>query len=117
MEWHIDDILYDPPQVEVVLTLENSSDCCTLWKKLAQYAQQQVQSTKSQIESVQTTPNSAIILKSGGVSHKVSALCHGKRSILKFAFVKNGAVLLDDMRKHVSHHRGVGKNKTAKKKR
>ena len=31
MAWHVDDVLYDPPQVEIVLTLENNSDCKTMW--------------------------------------------------------------------------------------
>ena len=103
MEWHSDDILYDPPQVEVVLTLENNSDCCTMWKAANQ-----------SIQSVQTTPNSGLVLKSGGVEHKVSPLRSGRRVILKLAFVKEGAVLLDDMIGHASHHGGKGKKKKLK---
>lgn len=104
MEWHIDDLLYNPAQVEVVLTLENNSDCCTMWKPL-----------NGGIQSVQTTPNSGLILKSGGVEHKVSPLKIGRRVILKVAFVAKCAVILDDMVGHVSHHNG--KNKIKKRKR
>ena len=32
MGWHIDDIIYHPEQIEVVFTLENTSDCCTMWR-------------------------------------------------------------------------------------
>jgi hypothetical protein len=104
MEWHFDDILYNPSQIEVVVTIENSSDCCTMWKPLIGH-----------IQSVQTTPNSGLILKSGGVEHKVSPLRVGRRTILKLAFVREGATLLDDMIGHAGHH--SGKNKKKKRKR
>ena len=104
MEWHSDDILYNPPQIEVVLTLENNSDCCTMWKTANQ-----------SIQSVQTTPNSGLVLKSGGVEHKVSPLRLGRRIILKLAFVREDAVLMDDMVGHASHHSGKGKNKWHKR--
>lgn len=104
MEWHIDDILYNPSQIEVVLTLENNSDCYTMWKPL-----------NGDIQSVQTTPNSALILKSGGVEHKVSPLKVGRRVILKLAFVRKGAAVLDDMVGHASHHNGKSKNKKRKR--
>jgi hypothetical protein len=32
MAWHRDDVLYDPPQIEIVYTVENTSDCATMWK-------------------------------------------------------------------------------------
>lgn len=113
MEWHIDDVLYKPEQIEVVYTIDNVSDCMTLW-----HSQEQQQSLvndekqKSLIHSVQTTPNSAILIKAGSVMHKVSPLTVGKRTILKMAFVLESAVMDKSMMKHATHH-----NKPMKKKR
>ena len=107
MEWHVDDIIYEnTKQIEVVLTLENTSDCCTMWRPHDQpilaaastSSQEEVDdlntsgSTKREkennnrsnsneefrVESVQTTPNSAILIKAGGVLHKVSPLSYGR---------------------------------------
>ena len=133
MEWHIDDIIYYPEQVEVVLTLENTSDCCTMWKPhdqpLLDYSpnkhssdgnncdatpkerKEKQQEQKYRIVSTQTTPNSALILKAGSVEHKVSPLKVGRRVILKMAFVREGAVLDVDMEGHVSHHTKKGGSK------
>ncbi|KAL7479674.1 hypothetical protein ACHAW6_005403 [Cyclotella cf. meneghiniana] len=117
MEWHTDDILYNPPQLEVVLTLENTSDCSTMWKPHNNRMQHSKEGEKahSVIESVQTTPNSGLILKAGGVEHKVSSLGVGRRVILKLAFVRQGAVLLKDMVMHASHHASGGKGKNKRK--
>jgi hypothetical protein len=81
MDWHVDDVLSDPPQLEVVLTLENTSDCQTMWK-LADNVQ----------EVVETNVNSAILLQAGGIPHCVSSLKRGRRAILKCAYVEEGAV-------------------------
>lgn len=113
MEWHIDDILYNPEQVEVVLTIENNSDCCTMWKPhdqpLNPIAIVDTNSNQQQyrVESVQTTPNSALILRAGSIEHKVSPLKAGKRVILKMAFVRKDAVMNVGMEEHVSHHANV----------
>jgi hypothetical protein len=121
MEWHVDDIIYtNTKQVEVVFTLENTSDCCTMWKPHDQLILQSLSvgddrrgdnddgnssnNNKYRIESVQTTPNSAILIKAGSVEHKVSSLSYGRRVILKMAFVREGASMSDEMREHVSHH-------------
>ena len=123
MEWHVDDILYQPEQVEVVLTLENTSDCNTMWKPhdqpitppldpshcppmnvLQEKIHIEQHKQKYNIESVQTTPNSALLLKAGGVEHKVSPLKVGKRIILKMAFVKEEAVINVGMEEHVTHY-------------
>jgi hypothetical protein len=125
MEWHVDDIIYtNTKQVEVVFTLENTSDCCTMWKPHDQPIQlpssvaddwrddddgssnssNNSNNNKYRIESVQTTPNSAILIKAGSVEHKVSSLSYGRRVILKMAFVREGALMSDEMRGHVSHH-------------
>jgi hypothetical protein len=88
MAWHEDDILYDPPQIEAVITLENNSDCQTLWKK-----------PTGLIESKETDPNSVLLLKAGGPSHCVTSLKRGRRVILKCAYVANGSVFQDGVHK------------------
>jgi len=113
MEWHIDDVLYTPEQIEVVYTIDNVSDCMTMWQ--SQEQQQSLvndEKQKSIVQSVQTTPNSAILIKAGSVMHKVSPLTVGKRTILKMAFVLESAVMDESMKKHATHH-----SKPTKKKR
>jgi hypothetical protein len=85
MDWHVDDVLSDPPQLEVVLTLENTSDCQTMWK-LADDNHVQVE----------TDVNSALLLQAGGIPHCVSSLKRGRRAILKCAYVEEGAVFCKD---------------------
>ena len=127
MEWHIDDVLYEPPQVEVILTLENTSDCNTMWRPhdmpLLSDNDEELQSPKKSdgagpkhdVRSVQTTPNSTLILKAGGVDHKVSPLTSGARTILKMAFVREGAAMREGMEGHASHHAGNRKSQRGKK--
>ena len=139
MEWHIDDVLYNPEQIEVVYTVDNTSDCSTLWCPHDQQQQQQREKilpttnndgeqqkkqkysiNNNNIQSVQTTPNSALIIKAGGVKHKVSPLTVGRRTILKMAFVREYAVLDKSMEGHASHHnhgKKKHKNKNTKKKK
>lgn len=82
MEWHVDDILYDPsPQLEVVITLENTSDCQTLWKLLP----------GNSIQAIETQVNSAVFLLAGGVPHCVTSLKRGRRTILKCAYIDASA--------------------------
>ena len=98
MEWHVDDVIYqNTKQIEVVLTLENTSNCCTMWRPHDQpiltdddlntsgdtsRKEQENNSgnnhNKFRVESVQTTPNSAILIKAGSVLHKVSSLSYGR---------------------------------------
>jgi hypothetical protein len=78
MAWHVDDVLYDPPQLEVVWTLENSSDCLTMWKQ-------------PDVRSVETDRNSVLLLSAGGPSHCVTSLKQGQRTIVKCAYVQKGA--------------------------
>lgn len=80
MEWHVDDILYDPPQLECVLTVENTSDCTTQWWK-----------NKHEMEQVSTNPNSVILLEAGRAKHSVSSLKHGRRVIVKCAYIQKNA--------------------------
>ena len=92
MAWHIDDILFDPPQIEVILTVENESiGCKTMWKE-----QRIDDPTYEKVVEEETEPNSAIFLLAGGVEHCVSALKGGKRVILKFALVAKESMMLDD---------------------
>jgi hypothetical protein len=83
MAWHVDDILYDPRQIEVVWTLQNTSDCETRWKiDGATYRQE-------------TDPNSALILEAGVSPHCVTSLNFGKRVIIKCAYAKKGSIFLE----------------------
>ena len=79
MAWHQDDVLYDPPQIEVVFTVDNTSNCETMWK------------IGVDLHSQETHPNSILFLQAGGPEHCVSSLKWGKRVILKCAYVKRGA--------------------------
>ena len=128
MEWHIDDVLYEPKQIEVVLTIDNTSDCRTMWKphdrpiipnnnnnNKNHHSNNNESKEKYEIRSTQTTPNSALILEAGGVEHKVSSLKVGKRAVLKTAFARErGAVPLEGMEGHASHHNGKTKQKKKK---
>lgn len=82
MAWHVDDVLYDPPQVEIVLTLENNSDCATMWKVGERHY------------SIETDPNSVLLLQAGGPLHCVTSLKQGRRLILKCAYVSSNATYL-----------------------
>jgi hypothetical protein len=83
MAWHVDDILYDPPQIEIVWTLENTSDCETRWK------------IDDITYSQETDPNSALILEAGVCPHCVTSLNFGKRVILKCAYARGGSTFLE----------------------
>jgi len=94
MEWHADDVLFDPAQIEVVLTMENTSDCVTTWEEGKD------DSNPRRVE-VETTSNSAILIKAGGARHKVSPLKYGRRVILKFVYAREGATLIDGAEQHM----------------
>lgn len=110
MEWHVDDVLYSPPQVEVVLTLENTSDCVTAWETRGT-------GVDAKRVEVETAPNSALLLEAGGARHRVSPLKHGRRVILKFAYVKKGASMLDGFEEHSRQFPGAKKRTNKKRKR
>ena len=101
MAWHVDDTLYDPPQIEVVWTLENDSDCKTMWKEVG---------TETQ-KSVETEPNSAVLLSAGGASHCVTHLKYGKRIILKCAYIEKGAFFREGVHKNQFDNKKQGKKK------
>jgi hypothetical protein len=102
MAWHKDDILYDPPQVEAVVTIENSSNCVTMWERGEQLASQE------------TDPNSVLLLQAGagGPLHCVTSLKRGRRVILKCAFASSDASFQEGI-----HKDQFGESKTRKKKR
>jgi hypothetical protein len=85
MDWHVDDVLYDPPQVEVVWTKENTSDCTTRWIN-----------TRGEETIIETDPNSVLLLKAGVVPHCVTPLKRGRRVIVKCAFCSKHAVFHQD---------------------
>ena len=84
MAWHRDDIMYDPPQLELVFTVENNSDCETMWKL-------ETNSNIEDIHSQETHQNSLLLLLAGGPEHCVTSLKRGRRVILKCAYVYEGA--------------------------
>jgi hypothetical protein len=88
MAWHVDTVLYDPPQVELIWTLENTSDCVTMWKD-----------SDDNVRSVETDRNSAILLQAGGPSHCVTSLKRGRRTIVKCAFVQKGSIYQEGLHK------------------
>lgn len=72
MDWHRDTkMLPDQDQYECVITLTNTSDSETLLDKLLW------------IKRISSEPNSAVIVKARGISHKVTRSTHGERTILK----------------------------------
>jgi len=115
MGWHVDDVLYRPvPQVEVVYTMENTSDCLTSWRTTSPPTEERgrrvvttegCEGIATTTTSVRTTPNSVLILGAGGVEHMVTPLTYGKRTILKMAFVRRTGTDFDEsMAGHASHH-------------
>eukprot|EP00534_Pseudo-nitzschia_fraudulenta_P002107 CAMPEP_0201125934 /NCGR_PEP_ID=MMETSP0850-20130426/23842_1 /ASSEMBLY_ACC=CAM_ASM_000622 /TAXON_ID=183588 /ORGANISM="Pseudo-nitzschia fraudulenta, Strain WWA7" /LENGTH=256 /DNA_ID=CAMNT_0047394153 /DNA_START=363 /DNA_END=1130 /DNA_ORIENTATION=- len=89
MAWHRDDIMYDPPQLEVVFTFENNSNCVTMWK-VEQVGNQNNNKNgmhQDEMHSQETNPNSLLLLLAGGPEHCVTSLKRGRRVILKCAYV------------------------------
>jgi hypothetical protein len=86
MDWHTDDVLYRPiPQLEVIVTIENNSDCVTCWRP-------QRAIDEGSIERVETEPGSVLLLQAGGVPHCVTPLSRGRRVILKCAYILDDAL-------------------------
>uniref|UniRef100_A0A7S3NQU1 Fe2OG dioxygenase domain-containing protein n=1 Tax=Aureoumbra lagunensis TaxID=44058 RepID=A0A7S3NQU1_9STRA len=77
MDWHCDESLYENPQVECVLTIFNSCDSRTEWKK---------NTDPDVIVSRWTQPNSLLLVKAGGPSHRVTRSSCGERVIAKFVY-------------------------------
>ena len=110
MAWHQDDILYDPPQLELIFTVENNSDCVTMWK---------MGSTEEQNDTIcsqETHANSLLLLLAGGPEHCVTSLKRGRRVILKCAYVYEGATYIgQDDHNQFGKAKGNGNAKKASK--
>lgn len=75
MDWHKDtQMLPNQLQYECVITLENTSDSHTLL------------AYNSGIKNIATNPNSLLVVRANGVSHKVTQLQSGFRTIFKLVF-------------------------------
>jgi len=77
MLWHKDTVLTEPPQLELVYTLENTSDSVTRW------ATSHLDVLNCRVQEVWTAPNSALLVQAGGPVHMVRELKTGHRVILK----------------------------------
>ena len=103
MSWHVDDELYNPSQIEIVFTVDNTSDCTTMWKiqqrkqKQKNYANDCNDSNDFTIQSQDTDPNSVLLIQAGGPLHCVTSLKRGKRTILKCAYRTLDATFRQDM--------------------
>ena len=73
MGWHKDEVLYDEPQLEVVLTLENTSDSQTRWER-----------ADGSVRGTWLPPNSLLLVKAEGATHGVTTVRRGDRLIAKF---------------------------------
>jgi hypothetical protein len=97
MTWHVDDILYDPtPQIEIVFTVENTSDCKTMWKtkkrKLLSSSDTADGNEEYETKWVETEPNSVLFIQAGGPEHCVTSLNYGKRIIIKCAYAATNSI-------------------------
>ncbi len=83
MNWHRDvQMLPNQLQYECVVTLENTSDCKTMFKDWFGLLSREIS----------TEPNSLVIVRAKGVEHCVTETRQGKRSILKLVFCEEGAL-------------------------
>lgn len=105
MAWHVDDVLYHPPQIEVIWTLENDSDCVTMWKE----------TNTNRMRTIETEPNSVVLLLAGAASHCVTHLKRGKRIILKCAYAEKSSSYLSGL--HQNQFEGKKKRRWKKKRR
>jgi hypothetical protein len=98
MEWHRDDALYDEPQCEVVLCLENTSDSHTEWIDAG-----------GTLHSEWTPANSALLVRAGdcGARHRVQPLGRGERTILKLVWHTPGSARLGDFYTHLDSLPGL----------
>ena len=75
MTWHRDEELFAVPQVELVLTLSNSSDSATEWVDAS-----------GALQSEWTEVNSLIAVRAGAALHRVTPVRRGTREIVKIVF-------------------------------
>ena len=79
MDWHrdyIDNVVRNCPQIEIVFTLENTSDSKTLW----------IDDDTNEKHEIITKNNSIIITQGNGAYHMVTPVTTGFRSIVKIAY-------------------------------
>ena len=75
MQCHTDTLLYNLPQYEAVLTINNTSDSYTTWY-----------SYNKEEHKIYTKPNSLLLVKAKGNRHCVSPINKGERSIMKYIY-------------------------------
>jgi len=76
MEWHRDEAMYAAPQLELVYTLENTSDSTTEWMDAS-----------GRVRSAWAAPNSLIVVRAEAALHRVRAVRNGgSREIVKAVY-------------------------------
>ena len=111
MDWHQDESLFeDEPHVECVYTLSNTTDSETHWRLPDGDARD--------IKGEWLAPNTCLVLLAGADDapfHKVTPVTNrGERTIVKFAFSREGAVLRADYEEGFSEY---GKRKAPARRR
>lgn len=81
MDMHLDDCLFDTPQLEFIYTIENDSDSYTQFLTRDGY-----------LESEYCLPNSLIVVEAGSSLHGVTKLTKGSRSIIKGLYTSSNNV-------------------------
>ena len=80
MAWHRDEALFEVPQLELVLTLSNTSDSATEWVDAA-----------GGLAREWTEANSVIAVRAGAALHRVTPVRRGGRDIVKCVFALDAA--------------------------
>ena len=75
MNWHVDETLSNPPNVEAAFTITNDSGSFTQWAL-----------PDGEVLSERLNANSLLPVRSGGASHQVMPVTRGSRSIIEAAF-------------------------------
>jgi hypothetical protein len=78
MQCHTDTLLYNLPQYEAVLTINNTSDSYTTWY-----------SYNNKKHKIYTKPNSLLLVKAKGNRHCVSPINKGERTIMKYIYTQS----------------------------
>jgi hypothetical protein len=117
MSWHKDECLYDPPQFEIIFTVENNSDCVTMWKKQKENNDRNKNNDDNEICTQETHPNSLLLLQAGpdGPDHCVTSLKHGRRVILKCAYIYEGSTYIGGEERNLNQFDSSSKNKMNKR--
>eukprot|EP00747_Dinoflagellata_sp_TGD_P188370 gnl/TRDRNA2_/TRDRNA2_47293_c0_seq1.p1 gnl/TRDRNA2_/TRDRNA2_47293_c0~~gnl/TRDRNA2_/TRDRNA2_47293_c0_seq1.p1 ORF type:complete len:372 (-),score=42.35 gnl/TRDRNA2_/TRDRNA2_47293_c0_seq1:64-1179(-) len=80
MDWHQDVSLYAEPQYELIYTVTNDSNALTEWFDI-----------RGVLTSVRPPPNSLILLRADGASHRVVPATEGERLIIKALYTTSFA--------------------------